>query len=84
MEMRVYFAGKPPSCAAIDGTLAQIGLPFRITEPVSLENHSGYLPMTYGEGDDALETGTGLKRGQLPFSQYGCCFNHLNQIGNCP
>jgi hypothetical protein len=57
MEMRVYFAGKPPSCEALEHTLIELGLPFKITEHVDLEKHGGYLPMIYGEGDDAVETG---------------------------
>lgn len=58
MEMRVYFAGQPPSCEAIERTMAEIGLPFKISEHVTIENHAGFLPMTCGEGDDAQETGT--------------------------
>lgn len=57
MEMRVYFSGSPPMCAAIEAAMAEIGLPFKITSHVALDKHSGYLPMTYGSGNDAPETG---------------------------
>ena len=58
MEMRVYFAGSPPSCEAVENAMAAIDLPFKITEHVDLAKHSGYLPMKYGTGDDAHDTGT--------------------------
>jgi hypothetical protein len=58
MEMRVYFAGLPPTCAAIEHAMVTLDLPFKIIGHVDLTKHSGYLPMVYGAGDDAIETGT--------------------------
>jgi hypothetical protein len=57
-EMRVYFAGPPPACAAIEAAMAELDLPFKITEHVDLAKQSGYLPMTHGTGDDEQDTGT--------------------------
>jgi hypothetical protein len=57
MEMRVFFAGPIPTAQALERTMAEIGLSFRITDHVSLGDHSGFLPMTYGSGEDLDETG---------------------------
>jgi hypothetical protein len=57
MEMRVFFAGPIPTAQALERTMAEIGLSFKITEHVSLGDHSGFLPMTYGLGEDLDETG---------------------------
>jgi hypothetical protein len=58
MSMRVYFKGPIPTTTAIEQTMAEAGLPFRITEGRPIEGHTGYLPMTFGEGDDEIETGS--------------------------
>jgi hypothetical protein len=57
MEMRVFFVGPVPTAEALERTMVEIGLPFRITDHVSLGDHSGFLPMTYGSGNDQEETG---------------------------
>jgi hypothetical protein len=57
MEMRVFFAGPLPTLAAVTQSMQQLGLNFAITDQELGPDNSGYMPMSYGNGHDARETG---------------------------
>lgn len=58
MEMRVFFAGSMPTPVAVTQSMQRLGLNFAITDrQCEFDAHSGFMPMSYGEGADALETG---------------------------
>jgi hypothetical protein len=58
MEMRVFFAGPMPTAAALTQSMQRLGLNFAISDhQCEFEAACGFMPMSYGEGADALETG---------------------------
>lgn len=58
MEIRAFFKGPVPAPAEVGRALAAQGLGFALTEPtVALDEARGFLPMTFGAGEDAEETG---------------------------
>jgi hypothetical protein len=57
-EMRVFFAGPMPTPVAVTQSMQQLGLNFAITgHQGEFDADGGFLPMSYGKGEDAHETG---------------------------
>src|SRR5260370_9430743 len=58
MEMRVFFAGPMPTPVAVTPSMQRLGLNFAITDrQCEFEAYGGFMPMSYGDGADAHETG---------------------------
>jgi hypothetical protein len=57
MHMRVFFAGPRPTPAAVTESMGRLGLDFAITDHELGSDNGGFMPMSFGKGDDALETG---------------------------
>jgi len=58
MEMRVFFAGPMPTPVAVTQSMQQLGLNFAITgHKREFDADGGFMPMSYGKGEDAQETG---------------------------
>jgi hypothetical protein len=64
MEVTVFFAGPLPTPVAVTQSMRQLGLNFAITDHQSgFDSGGGFMPMSYGEGDDACETGVEVHMG---------------------
>jgi hypothetical protein len=58
MEMTLFFAGPLPTPVAVTQSMQQLGLNFAITDLQNgFDSVSGFMPMSYGEGEHAYETG---------------------------
>jgi hypothetical protein len=64
MEVTVFFAGPLPTPAAVTKAMQQLGLDFAITDHQSgFDSGGGFMPMSYGAGEDVQETGVEVRMG---------------------
>jgi hypothetical protein len=58
MEMFVFFAGPLPTSLAVTQSMHKLGLNFTIADQQSrLDASDGFVPMSYGDGEDVRQTG---------------------------
>lgn len=59
MEMRVFFAGELPTPAVLNAAMQALGLEVSVgDEEIPLDRYRGFMPMAYGAGEDADESGS--------------------------
>jgi hypothetical protein len=74
MEMTVFFAGALPTPVAVTQSVQQLGLDFAIADHHSgFDSGGGFMPMSYGRGEDAYETGVEV--------YVGCARETIDELG---